>query len=322
MSQFSKLTYEDPKSPLSEAFRSLRTNIHYKVTHNDIKTIMVTSTMPGEGKSWVVCNLAITFAQAGKKVIIIDGDMRKEGLTKIFINEVIPGLSDYLSDYESDVKTLGKYLFTTEIENLMLLPGGSIAENPSELLTSNKMKELIEGLKSYYDIIIVDGTPVQLVTDSVIISRLVDTSIIVTAYNQTKKAHFAEVIKEIENVGGNIGGIILNKVPIRRSSYGNRKYIRYDEYNTESKAKKNMQKAKTNMKTGSEKVFKIVSSFLGIIKKIVLFIKDIFVTIISKILYNLKKIGKSIWKFVKYIYVRTKTAITKPKVLSLEKIEK
>ena len=212
----------DPKSPISEIFRTLRTNIQFMNTKGKLKTILVTSTLPGEGKSWVSANLAVTFAQAGKKVVIIDADMRKGRQYTIFGVSPRPGLSNYLSgvlDGEEINEDLSNYIQETEVENLYVISAGNIPPNPSELLIAPQMVSLLDQLKEMCDIIIIDGTPSQLVTDSLILTRLVDSTIIVTAQKHTKKEDLKRVITNIQNVGGKIAGVVVNKVTMSAKKY-------------------------------------------------------------------------------------------------------
>lgn len=218
------IAHKDPKSPVSEVFRTLRTNIQFMNTKNKLKSILVTSTTPGEGKSWVSSNLAVTFAQAGKRVILVDADMRKGRQYNIFGVSPRPGLSNYLSGV-NDVnggessKDLADYIQETEIENLYLVAAGNIPPNPSELLISPQMVSLLDELKDLCDIVIVDGTPSELVTDSLILARLVDSTVIVTAHKQTKKESLKRIVTNIQNIGGKIAGIVVNKVPISQKKY-------------------------------------------------------------------------------------------------------
>ena len=150
----------DPKSPISEIFRTLRTNIQFMSSNKELKTIVVTSTLPGEGKSWVSANLAIIFAQAGKRVILVDADMRKGRLHTMFQVDNIPGLSNYLSGIDeknSDEMDISKYIQKTEVENLLVMAAGNIPPNPSELLVSPQMVKLLEDLKDVCDIILLVG---------------------------------------------------------------------------------------------------------------------------------------------------------------------
>lgn len=219
------ITQRDSKSPISEMFRTLRTNIQFMSTNKKMKTLLITSTVPGEGKSWVASNLAVTFAQAGNKVVLIDADMRKGRQYSIFGVSPKPGLSNFLIDAdenEHEKVKVKKYIRKTEIENLFLMPTGSIPPNPSELLVAPQMVELLGELKKIFDIIIIDGTPCELVTDSVILSSVTDSTLIVTAYKSTRKDSLDRIIKNIQNVGGNLVGVVINKMPMSaRKYYGN-----------------------------------------------------------------------------------------------------
>ena len=216
------IAYTDPKSPVSEMFKTLRTNIQFMNSNKELKTLLVSSTLPGEGKSWTASNLAVTFAQAGKKVLLIDADMRKGRQFNIFGVSPTPGLSNYLSGIldgsENDVEW-GDVIQETKVENLFIITAGSVPPNPSELLVSEKMLELNEDVRHTFDITIFDGTPSLLVTDAPILSRIVDSTIIVTAHNETKIDNAVKVKKAIENVGGKVAGVIVNKVPISAKKY-------------------------------------------------------------------------------------------------------
>ena len=217
----------DPKSPVSEIFRTLRTNIQFMNVTQNSKTILVTSTFPKEGKSWVSANLAATFAKTGKKIILIDSDMRKGRQYSILDVWPKPGLSNYLSAVHINGKEkviLNRYIQKTGISNLDVMVAGSVPPNPSELLNSTHMFDLLEDIKKLYDIVIIDGTPSELVTDSVILSRIVDSTIVVTAHNQTQKDDLEKVVRDIKNVGGNIAGIVYNKIPVSAKKYNDTYY--------------------------------------------------------------------------------------------------
>lgn len=223
------LVHEDPKSPISEIFRTLRTNIQFTYTKNSLKTILITSTLPGEGKSWVASNLAVAFAQAGKKVALVDADMRKGRQYSIFGVSPRPGLSNYLSGVDESMSEeasddLRNYIQETSVERLYVMSAGNIPPNPSELLASNQMESLIKQLRDIFDIVMIDGTPNQLVTDSLILARMVDSTVIVAASNQTKKEDLKRIVKNIKNVGGKIAGVIVNKMPISVKKYNQSYY--------------------------------------------------------------------------------------------------
>lgn len=212
---------EEPKSPISEIFRTLRTNIQFMNTKNKLKSLLVTSTIAGEGKSWISANLAATFAQAGKKVIILDADMRKGRQYRIFDVSPRPGLSNYLSGVTENDKEvdLADYVQETEIENLFVIPAGNVPPNPSELLVSESMLHLMERLKEICDIVIIDGPPTQLVTDSLILARIADSTVIIAEGNKTKKESLRRIVANIQKVGGKIAGVVLNKMKVSSKKY-------------------------------------------------------------------------------------------------------
>ena len=211
------IAHEDPKSHVSELFRTLRTNVQFMNSNKRLETLLVTSTLPGEGKTWIASNLAIAFAQADKRVILIDADMRKCGLHNIFQVSPCPGLSNYLSgvnETNQEVQNLDNYLRETEVPNLYLMPSGNVPPNPSELLSTPQMVNLLEKLKDISDLIIIDGTPSKLVTDAIVLSRIVDSTIIVVGHNMAKKEDLSKIVRDIKNVGGNIAGVVYNKKPV------------------------------------------------------------------------------------------------------------
>lgn len=213
------IVHSDSKSPISETFRTLRTNIQFINNKEKVQTILVTSTLPREGKSFVSANLAVVFAQVDKKVLLIDADMRKGRQYGIFELSPKPGLSNYLLDSSEKDVDIKEYIQKTEVENVSVMVAGSIPPNPSELLVSDNMIKTLNKLKEEYDIIILDGPPVEMVTDSVILTRIVDTSIIVASSNETKKDNLHKVIASIQNVEGKIAGIVVNKMRVTAKEY-------------------------------------------------------------------------------------------------------
>lgn len=233
------ITFRNPKSPISETFRTLRTNIQFMNVNKKMKTILVTSTLPGEGKSWVASNLAVTFAQAGKQVALIDADMRKGRQYSIFGTYPKPGLANFLAENNQnvDLADIEKYVQKTDVDGLYMISAGNVPPNPSELLITPQMQALLDKLSLQCDIIIVDAPPCELVTDAVILSRIVDSTIVVAAHKTTKKANLQKTIKSIKNVGGNIAGVVLNKVPVEARKYEKSYY--YGSQLTTTKEKRN-----------------------------------------------------------------------------------
>ncbi len=218
-----------PKSPEAEMFRSLRTNIQFMNADSEKKVMQITSTIPGEGKSYVTANLAIAFAQINKKVLIIDVDMRKGRQYGLFNLNPRPGLSNFLSgvvdsDFTLDKDNIESYIQPTDIENLFVITSGSVPPNPSELLVSNKMSKVINCVIDKFDVVIFDAPPCLIVADALIMSRLVDFNLIVCAQNLTKMEDLSKAKNAIENVNGKVAGVILNKVQITAKTYENAYY--------------------------------------------------------------------------------------------------
>ena len=255
---------KDPKSPISEVFRTLRANIQFMNTKKKSKVVLITSTVEGEGKSWIAANLAVTFAQAGKLALLIDADMRKGRQYDMFNIKAKPGISNYLSGIinenkeknEDEINDIENYIQETQIKNLYVIPSGDVPPNPSELLLSHKMKEVIKKLKEQCDVIIIDGTQCDLIADSLVLARLADTTIITTAYKQTKKENLRKVIEKIINVGGKNIGFVLNKVHISEKKYEESYY--YGSTKDKKKLEKNIllleeKNKKTNTSKGTKK---------------------------------------------------------------------
>lgn len=210
----------NPKSSVAEAIRIIRTNLEFSGVDKKVRSILVTSSIPGEGKSFISTNLATAFAQNGSKVLLMDCDMRKGRLHKIFEIENDKGLSNLL--LENVEVRFNSYIRRTRIENLYLLPKGVVPPNPSELLNSPKTKVLLRTLADKFDYIILDGTPVNGLTDSLILTKYVDKTVIVTSLNQTKTNELEFTKKSLVSVGADIAGVIVNRTSdIHGSYYGN-----------------------------------------------------------------------------------------------------
>ncbi len=189
------------KSFITECINSVRTNILYMNSGRKAKTILITSCTPREGKSWVSSNIATSFAETNKKVLLIDCDMRKGRAGKIFKVDNTEGLSNYLyfmtGDIEKDVELAKEYVKETKVPNLHILTNGTTPPNPSELIDSDNMKELLAIFKNIYDIVIIDAPPCKLVTDSIILSTIVDSTVLVINSEVTKINDIREVKKAI-----------------------------------------------------------------------------------------------------------------------------
>jgi capsular exopolysaccharide synthesis family protein len=201
------ITYEDPKSPVSESYRSLRTNISYASADKKIKSLIVSSPQPGEGKSTTTANLAIAFAQLRKKTLLIDADLRKPVQHNVFDQERGPGLSEYLV---GEVKDFESLICTTKIENLYMVPAGGLPPNPSELLGSDRMSKLVDQLEQEWDMILFDSPPIVAVTDASMISAEIDALVMVVKAGQTDRSAVDRALDTITNVKAPLIGVILN----------------------------------------------------------------------------------------------------------------
>ena len=211
------IVHNDPKSPISEGIRTIRTNLQFSNVDTVNKKIMITSSMPGEGKSFTSANLATAFAQDGNKVLIIDCDMRKGRIHKIFEISNNKGLSNLLID--NIEKNYKKYIKKTKIENLEVLPSGTVPPNPSELLNSEANKKLINLLEKEYDYIIFDCVPINGLPDSLIMTNLVNKVMIVCAANTTPTELLQKTKTSLQNVDADIAGIIVNKTKATYNKY-------------------------------------------------------------------------------------------------------
>lgn len=210
-----------PKAIVSENIKSLRTNLQFSAIDNNLKTVLVTSTTASEGKSFVSSNLAISFAQTDRKVLLVDCDLRKGRVHRLFDIPNTDGLSNLLTD---DLEKMEHYIHHTGAANLDVITCGTYPPNPSELLASRKMKKLLISLRHRYDIIIFDGAPIGGLTDSVILSNLMDETLIVVKDASTSRNDLAAAKAELDKVGAKIAGVVFNMVNRRSSKYYNYYY--------------------------------------------------------------------------------------------------
>ena len=206
---------DKPKSIVAEAYRTLRTNIQYSSFDKEIKTIAVTSAEMAEGKSTVAGNIALSFAQGEKKVILVDCDLRKPSVHKNFKASNLVGVSEVLLGKTTLEKAVQK-----RSDNFYFLTSGKIPPNPSEMLASSAMTKLINQLKEEYDITVLDTAPLKAVTDAQILSTKVDGTILVVRASKTKKDVALEAKNLLDKVGANIIGTVLHAVEnIRGKEY-------------------------------------------------------------------------------------------------------
>lgn len=220
------IAFEQPNSPTAEDFRTLRTNIQFGKRNKEIKTILLTSFESGEGKSWVSSNLAVSFAQKNDRVILVDTDMRKGRVHDIFNVSEKQGLADILNPRNKATvgSQLINYVKDTEMSNLKIITIGKYPQNPTELILSKRMDDLLSEAREQSDIVIVDAPPATMVSDTLILAPKVDGIVLVVEQGKRQANEVKKVIKDIKKVGGNIIGIVFNKVPNMRKSYGRKSY--------------------------------------------------------------------------------------------------
>ena len=219
------VTHGHPKSMLSEAYRNIRTSVLLSFSEKPPKSITITSPNPSEGKTTTVVNTAIALSQTGAQVVVIDADMRKPRIHRIFGEENGTGLSSYLS---GNVE-LGSVIKKSEIPNLYYIPSGPIPPNPSELLGSNIFKKMMETLGLKFDHIVLDCPPVLGFADSIILSNSVDGVILVALGGKTPRETLQRAKEMLTQVNAKILGVVINRVDIQRADYGYY-YYRYHYY--------------------------------------------------------------------------------------------
>lgn len=209
------VTITHPKSPIAEAYRTLRTNIQFSSFDKSVKTVTVTSSGPGEGKSTVASNLAVVTAQSGKKTLIIDCDQRRSRLHKVFGLSNMVGLSNMLAGEVAFPDVVQQ----TEIQNLFLLTAGTRPPNPSELLASEKMKNFIHTMREEFDFVIMDTPPVLIVTDAQLLADYTDGYLLIVSSGTVDRNAAAKSKELLENVNAKLLGVVLNNLEISEKGY-------------------------------------------------------------------------------------------------------
>lgn len=227
MEEVTLIANTDAKSPVSEAYRTIRTNIKFSnIAGRELKTIMLTSATPNEGKSTTISNLAVVMAQAGHSVVLCDCDFRNPTQHKIF-GLHNKGLSNCVAT-GSDVMDI---IQQTSIPNLYVLTSGPVAPNPSELLASQNMVDILAELKQHFDYVLVDTPPIMPVTDAAVVSAKVDGTILVIASGAVSPSIAVEAKTRLEQAGAHMLGVVLNKVDVAGNSHYGYGYYYY--YGTE-----------------------------------------------------------------------------------------
>lgn len=227
----------NPFSTAAEQYRKIRTNIEFSSADKKIKTLVMTSSGPSEGKTTTAANLAVVFANAGSKVLLVDADLRKPNIALSFRVPNVNGLSNYLTeanatndsfltnhgtnhaDLAQGDNQIGSRLVETDIENLYLFPSGPTPPNPSELLASKRMQELVDTLAASFDLVIFDMPPVVTVTDAQIMSAYVDGTILVVRERKTNKQAIIEAKNLLDMVKAKIIGVVYNGKKQGEESY-------------------------------------------------------------------------------------------------------
>lgn len=216
------IALDKKRSQEAESFRVLRTNLHYSIPERDKASIfMITSSMPGEGKTMIVSNLAVVTADSGKKVLVIDCDLRKPALHKVFKRDRSKGLVNYLAGEMEYDDIIIKHLLDL---NLDIIPSGPIPPNPTELLMSEKFKKLLERAADEYDYIFFDSPPCLNMADAAILGRLADRLLFTVSANKTRVDFVRRSIEQLKQIDINVAGIVLNRFSLKNSGY---KYSQY-----------------------------------------------------------------------------------------------
>lgn len=211
----SLVAHNDPKSIVSEQFRTIRTGIDFSLPDKELETLLVTSSTPSEGKSTVSANTSIVFAQNGKRVLLVDADLRKPSVHYTF------GLSNQvgLTDVLAKKSTIQQAVNTTEIDNLHVLTCGPLPPNPAELLGSKSMETFMETVKAQYDLIVFDTPPVLSVTDGLVLANKCDGVVVVVRSGMTEKENIVKTKEALLLSKANIFGVVLNSFELTKDHY-------------------------------------------------------------------------------------------------------
>lgn len=256
MDDIKLIVQNNPKSPISETYRVIRTNIQFAGAGKQLKYIAFTSSVPGEGKSTTISNLALTMAQDGKKVLLIDNDLRKPLQHKVFglLNK---GLTNIIAMGLTFDEVVNKDVFP----NLDVLTSGPIPPNPSELLGSEKMSDILKEVGEKYDYILMDLPPILAVTDAAIVGHMADGIVLVVRSGITAPEEAKEAKKRLEAGHANILGVVLNGVPTEKKGYGYGYGYYYYDYYDENNEKHHEKHKRTHSRKADTLISKVTSLF-------------------------------------------------------------
>lgn len=209
------VTLLDSKNPISEQYRTIRTNIQYSSVDQEVKTLMITSSGPGEGKSTTTANLAVVFAQQGKRVLLVDTDLRKPTVHYTFNKTNTFGLTSVLTKQT----TLEKAIFETEEKNLFVLSSGPIPPNPAELLSSQAMDQFLREAQELFDMILFDTPPILVVTDAQILANKCEGTILVVSSGVTDKGQVVKAKELLDTAHSKLFGVVLNNKTLKDTNY-------------------------------------------------------------------------------------------------------
>ena len=287
------ISHYAPKSTLAESFRTLRTAVKFLCLEKGVKTMVLTSSSAGEGKSTASTNLAITFAQIGSKTLLIEADLRKPAISKSLGIDREPGLSDVvLGNYEwkevvrtvTDIMmgdmSMEETMLTPGFDNLNIITSGSIPPNPSEIINSQRMTEFIAQVKANYDVVIFDTAPILPATDAVILGSKTDGVIILYRVGEIARGALKRAKTQMDNIKANVLGVVLNGLKPEASSdyqhYGYYKYYAYGEKDSHKIVpwyKKPFHKIKSFISEGRDKKWNLISPFIEKVKSGIGFIR-------------------------------------------------
>ncbi len=244
------IAISDGRSAASEAYRTLRTNIQFMTLDNLTKSILIVGSHPGCGKTTTVTNLGLTLAQAGSSVLLVDTDLRRPTLHRIFKCKNFFGLTTML--VEADLN-MNAARHKTHIPNLDVVPSGPVPPNPAELLASRKMARALKEFQARYDYVILDSPPMLNMADASILSRLADVTILVIGYGDTTREEVAKVHQQLQMAKADLIGVVINGIPPHLDPYGYYGY--YEEEQPKKKPKKQKKKKRQEEKEDFDIVF-------------------------------------------------------------------